>query len=114
MADPSNTHYVLGSQTTQTIYTYDQYNAFVASEARSYQGGTSITLYEYEYLFGNIEKQINPDNDWWAFEYDRKGRLLSEYSPIVQGDGYIFYFVTDYAYRLVLRPVVHNRPDTSL
>ncbi len=98
MADPSNTHYVLGSQTAQTIYTYDQYNAFVASEARSYQGGTSITLYEYEYLFGNIEKQINPDNDWWAFEYDEKGRLLSEYSPIVQGDGYIFYFVTDYAY----------------
>ncbi|NLB81911.1 MAG: hypothetical protein GX800_09975 [Clostridiaceae bacterium] len=106
MNDPSNTHYVLGNQIAQTTYTYDQYNAFVASEACNYQGGTSTTLYEYEYLFGNVEKQTNPDGDWWEFEYDENGRLLSEYSPLVQGDGYPFCFVTDYVYPgLYLNPL---------
>ena len=98
MSYPSNTHYVIDNNMSRTTYSYDQYNAFVASSSSNYQGGISTTSYEYEYIFGNLRRQINPDNDWYEFQYDENGRIRREYSPVAQGDGYPFYFATNYSY----------------
>jgi len=98
MDDPSNTHHVFGNHIAQTAYTYDQYGAFVETVGQKYQGGTSVTQYEYEYLYGNVTKKINPDGDYFEYEYDGIGRIKSESSPLIQGDGYQFRRVTEYNY----------------
>jgi hypothetical protein len=93
---------VTGLQGTSPVnkvntYTYDAYNAFVASAS---QNGARTRGYEYEYIWGKLKTETLPNGGYFGYIYDVSGRLTQKISPYYLDNGDYYRVVETYQYVL--------------
>ncbi len=98
MDDPMRFHNLIGGDRIVN-YTYDSYGLYPLTISQVYDGGVSNTNYVYDYITGDILKEILPDGSDTMYEYYSDGKLKLIYSPFVQYlNGRLFYTIEYHIY----------------
>lgn len=96
--DPMRFHNLMGGDRI-VEYTYDLYGLYPLTISESYDRGVADTSYVYDYITGDVLKQILPDGSDTQYVYYSDGKVKYVYSPFVQYlDGRIFYNVEYHTY----------------
>ena len=96
--DPMHMHQLIGSDRS-VLYTYDTYGLYVEDETEISGGQIRNHVYEHEYIYGNIMYIQYPDGSSEQYHYyPNDGRLYRKFSPYVQANGYLFYFMEQHEY----------------
>lgn len=98
--DPMGFHKVLGNNRKIT-YGYDTYGLYPVVIEETYSGGVARTQYVYDYITGDILREILPDNSYTDYQYYSDGKIKNVISPCTQAlDGRLFYTVENHTYHV--------------
>jgi len=81
MDDPMRFHNLFGGDRIVT-YTYDDYGLYPVTISEAYDDGTANTNYVYDYITGNVLKEILPDDSYTEYVYYSDGKINYVVSPI--------------------------------
>ena len=96
--DPMGFHTVMGGDRVVS-YAYDTYGLYPTSVTKIYDGGTSQTQYIYDYITGDILREILPDNSYTDYTYYSDGKIKTVVSPFsLYIDGRYFYTIEQHVY----------------
>ena len=98
IVDPQGLHTLIGNS-REVTYQYDTVGLYPLSITENYGDNSSTTSYTYEYIFGNVLTQTNPDNGVIYNRYDGMGRIIQSEQPYTLGNGEIFKHIYLYTYR---------------
>lgn len=98
VVDPQGLHTLLGGPRTVTTQ-YDAYGLYPVSVTENFADSVKQTRYLYEYVYGNVLRQYNPDGGVIYNMYDAQGRVVQNEQPYIQGNGEIFKYIDIYTYR---------------
>ena len=110
--DPAKVHGLFDGDRIIDIE-YDRYNAYVASETENYDGQRATTQYQYEYIWGKIITQINPDLGQTDYVYDIMGRLRQRISPYIQGENEERFFLYDVYNYISVVPFINYKNNVT-
>lgn len=97
--DPARFHKLIGNDSV-TTYTYDSYGLYPVTISQSYQDGISNASYVYDYITGDLLKEVLPDNSDTQYVYYSDGKVKYKYCPFVQYlDGRVFYTMEEHIYQ---------------
>ena len=95
--DPQGLHQVLG-EAREVEYQYDSYGLYPSAMTEHFDGQEKQTSFVYDYIYGNLRKQVNPDGGVVLNTYDTQGRIYQSRQPLVQDNGKVFCYIDQYAY----------------
>ncbi len=97
--DPMRFHNLMGGDAI-TIYSYDNYGLYPTVITQQYEDGTSQTGYIYDYITGDVLREVLPDASYTDYIYYSDGKINQVVSPLTQYlDGRTFYTVEKHIYQ---------------
>ncbi len=96
--DPMRFHNLMGGDMV-TSYIYDSYGLYPMTISESYDGGTALTSYEYDYISGDILMETLPDDSSTQYTYYQDGKVDLVVSPLsMTEDNELFYMLEKHTY----------------
>ena len=98
MDDPMRFHNLIGGDRIVT-YSYDSYGLYPSTISEIYDSGTASTGYVYDYITGDVLREIYPDASYTDYRYYSDGRIKLVKSPLIQyTDGRTFFIQEQHTY----------------
>lgn len=97
--DPMGFGNVMGGDSIIT-YTYDTYGLYALSVSENYNGNSAVTSYVYDYITGELLKQVNPIGGATTYTYYSDGKVKNVIKPAsVDTSGRTFFPVEIHSYQ---------------
>lgn len=98
--DPMRFHNLMGGDAV-TTYSYDNYGLYPTIITQQYEDGNSQTAYVYDYITGDVLREVLPDASYTDYTYYSDGKVKQVVSPLTQYlDGRTFYTIELHTYQI--------------